>query len=172
MIRPVLRNWQKGVLWTCLQTDGIGETAQGRHRMLGAPPGFPLAFFAQGKRKIAGCDGVAASSGVLRAWRWRIPVRRTIAKAFGVDDATRSLLSLHPPTGLCVSHGFSPACPARAAHNALRWSTPDDAVTNGFEFVAHPVLAYFDACWGSAPNPGICRFGPIAWQEDPETRFF
>jgi len=27
---------------------------------------------------------------------------------------------------------------------------------------AHPVLAYFDASWGSAPNPGIFRFEPIA----------
>ena len=45
VIRPVLRNWQKGVLWTCLQTDGIGETAQGRHPMLAAPLEFPLAFF-------------------------------------------------------------------------------------------------------------------------------
>jgi hypothetical protein len=38
------------------------------------------------------------------------------------------------------------------------------SVSNG------PVLC--DGSWGPAPKPpGIFRFGPIAWQEDPEDRF-
>jgi len=32
---------------------------------------------------------------------------------------------------------------------------------------SHPVLAYFDASWGWAPDPGLFRVPPMAWSGRP-----
>ncbi len=55
----------------------------------------------QGKRKVARCLGWQRQAESSELGDGGFPVRRTIAKAFGLDAATRRTLSIYPHSGLC-----------------------------------------------------------------------
>ena len=132
-----------------------------------SPPSFPLCVTASLRESILGCGqrprwglrdlcGSTRSHASYSPWSlclrgedsWLIRMSRkegTFARSrwCGVKD-------------ICIILGFCETY-RRPEASLMRQGT---AVTVLVE--SHPVLAYFDASWGSAPNPGIFRFTPMA----------